>query len=71
MPGESPLSLPTPPEMPSLGTKSEIALSMESKNESKLAEFKVKAFAKYDKQEADGIGDKWSEMQRRQCDARY
>ncbi len=56
VPGEPPLSLPSPPEMPSLGTKSEIALSMESKNESKLAEFKVKAYAKRDKQEADGIG---------------
>jgi hypothetical protein len=57
VPGEPPLSLPSPPEMPSLGTKSEIALSMESKNESKLAEFKVKAYAERDKQEADGIGD--------------
>ena len=64
VPGEPPLSLPSPPEMPSLGTKSEIALSMESKNESKLAEFKVKAYAERDKQEADGIGDRWSEMQR-------
>ncbi len=45
VPGEPPLSLPSPPEMPSLGTKSEIALSKESKNESKLAEFKVKAYA--------------------------
>ena len=43
---------------------SEIALSMESKNESKVAEFKVKAYAERDKQEADGIGDRWSEMQR-------
>jgi hypothetical protein len=42
VPGEPPLSLPSPPEMPSLGTKSENALSMASKNESKLAEFKVK-----------------------------
>jgi hypothetical protein len=49
VPGEPSLSLPSPPEMPSLGTKSEIALSMESKNESKLAEFKVKAYAKRDK----------------------
>jgi hypothetical protein len=64
VPGEPPLSLPSPPEMPSLGTKSEIALSMESKNESKLAEFKVKAYAERDKREADGIGNRWSEMQR-------
>jgi hypothetical protein len=64
VPGEPPLSLPSPPEMPSLGTKSEIALSMESENASKLAEFKVTAYAKRDKQEADGIGDSWSEMQR-------
>ncbi len=64
VPGEPPLSLPSPPEMQSLGTKSEIALSMESKNESKLAEFKVKAYAKRDKREAVGIGDRWSEMQR-------
>jgi hypothetical protein len=62
--GEPPLSLPSPPEMPSLGTKSEIALSMESKNESKLAEFKVIAYAKRDKREAGGIGDRWSGMQR-------
>ena len=62
MPGEPPLSLPSPPEMPSLGTKYEIALSMESKNESKLAEFEVKAYAERDKREADGIGDRWSEM---------
>ncbi len=49
--------------MPSLGTKSEIALSMESKNEFKLAEYK---------QEADGIGDRWSEMQDAgEFDARY
>ncbi len=34
---------------------------MESKNESKLAEFKVKAYAERDKREADGIGDRWSE----------
>jgi hypothetical protein len=64
VPREPPLSLPSPPEMPSLGTKSEIALSMESKNESKLAEFKVKAYAERDKQESDGIGDVWLEMQR-------
>jgi hypothetical protein len=64
VPGEPPLSLPSPPEMPALGTKSEIALGMESKNESKLAEFKVKAYAKRDKQEADGIGDRLSEIQR-------
>jgi hypothetical protein len=62
VPGEPPLSLPSPPKMPSLGTKSEIALCMESKNESKLAEFKVKAYAKRDKQEAEGIGDRWSEI---------
>ncbi len=55
VPGEPPLPLSSPPEMPSLGTKSEIALSMESKNESKMAEFKVKAYAKRDKQEADGM----------------
>ncbi len=64
VPGEPPISLPSPPEMPSLGAKSEIALSMESKNETKLAEFKVKAYAERDKQEADGIGDRRSEMQR-------
>jgi hypothetical protein len=64
VPGEPPLPLPSPQEMPSLGTKSEIALSMESKNDSKLAEFKLKAYAKRDKREADGIGDRWSEMQR-------
>ncbi len=62
--GEPPLSLPSPPEMPSLGTKSEIALSMEGKNESKLAKFKVKAYAERDKREAGGIGGRWSEMQR-------
>jgi hypothetical protein len=55
VPGEPPLSLPSPPEMPSLSTKSEIALSMESKNESKLAEFKVKAYAKRDKCKTDEI----------------
>ena len=49
VPREPPLSLPSPPEMPSLGTKSEIALSMESKNESKLAEFKEKAYSERDK----------------------
>jgi hypothetical protein len=64
VPGEPLLSLPSPPEMPSFGTKSEIALSMVSKNEYKLAEFKAKAYAKRDKQESDGIGDRWSEMQR-------
>jgi hypothetical protein len=64
VPGEPPLSLPSPPEMPSLGTKSEIVLSMESKNEFKLTEFKVKAYVERDKQVADGIGDRWSEMQR-------
>ena len=64
VPREPPLSLPSPPEMSSLGTKSEIALSMESKNESKLAEFKVKAYSERDKREEDGIGDRWSEMQR-------
>jgi len=64
VPGEPPLSLPSPPDMPSLGTKSEIALSMESKNESKLAEFKEKAYSERDKREEDGIGDRWSEMQR-------
>ena len=51
VPGEPPLSLPSPPEMPSLGTKSEIVLSMDSKNESKLVEFKVKAYAERDKRE--------------------
>ena len=55
VPGKPPLSLLSPPKMPSLGTKSEIVLSMESKNESELAEFKVKAYAKRDKQEADGM----------------
>jgi hypothetical protein len=50
--------------MPSLGTKSEIVLSVESKNESKLAEFKVNAYAERDKRETDGTGDRWLEMQR-------
>jgi hypothetical protein len=59
------LALPSKPEMPSLGTKSEIVLSMERKNESKSAEFKVKAYAERDKLEADGVGYRWSEMQRR------
>jgi hypothetical protein len=49
VPGEPLLSLPSPSEMSSLGTKSEIVLSMESKNESKLAEIKVKAYAERDK----------------------
>ncbi len=64
VPGDPLQLMPSPPEMPSLGTKSKIALSMESKNESKLAEFKVKAYAERDKREADRIGDRWSEMQR-------
>ena len=69
VPREPPLSLPSPPEMLSLGTKSEIALSMESKNESKLAEFKVKAYSERDKREEDGIGDRVRYA--KECDARY
>jgi hypothetical protein len=49
VPREPLLSLPSPPDMPSLGTKSDIAFSMESKNESKLAEFKEKAYSERDK----------------------
>ncbi len=60
VPGEPPLSLPFPPEMPSIGTKSEIALSMESKKWVQIGwtEFKVKAYAERGKQEADRIGDR-------------
>ena len=64
VPGEPPLALPSPPEMQSLGTKSELDMTMKSRDENNLAEFKKKAYAERDRREADGVGDRWSEMQR-------
>ncbi len=64
VPGEPPLTLPSPPEMQSLCTKSKLAMNMKSRDENNLAKFKVKTFAKRDRREADGVGDRWSEMQR-------
>ena len=64
VPGEPPLTLPSPPEMQSLGTKSKLVMNMKSRDENNLAEFKVKTYAKRDRREADGVGDRWSEMQR-------
>ncbi len=64
VPGEPPLTLPSPPEMQSLGTKSEIAMTMKSRDENNLAEFKKKACVERDRRDTDGVGDRWSEMQR-------
>jgi hypothetical protein len=64
VPGEPPLTLPSPPEMQSLGTKSKLAMNVKSRDENNLAEFKVKTYAERDRREADGVGDRWSEMQR-------
>jgi hypothetical protein len=50
--------------MQSLGTKSKLAMNMKSRDENKLAEFKVKTYAKRERREANGVGDRWSEMQR-------
>jgi hypothetical protein len=49
--GKPPLTLPSPPEMQSLGTKSDLAMNMKSRNENNLAEFKVKTYAKRERQE--------------------
>ncbi len=39
-------------------------MNMKSRDENNLAEIKVKTYAKRDRREADGVGDRWSEMQR-------
>jgi hypothetical protein len=64
VPGEPPLTLPSPSEMQSLGTKSELSMTMKSRDENNLAEFKKKAYVERDRSKADGVGDRWSEMQR-------
>jgi hypothetical protein len=55
VPGEPPLTLPSPPEMQSLGTKSELAMNMKSRDENNLAELKAKTYTKRDRREADGV----------------
>jgi hypothetical protein len=64
VPGEPPLILPSPPEMQPLGTKSELAMNMKSRDVNNLAKFKRKAYVERDRREANGDGDRWSEMQR-------
>ena len=39
-------------------------MTMKSKDENNLAELKKKAYVERDRREADGVGDRWSEMQR-------
>ena len=39
-------------------------MNMKSRDENNLAEFKVKTYAKRDRRGVDGVGDRWSEMQR-------
>ena len=39
-------------------------MTMKSRDENNLAEFKKKAYDERDRREADGVGDRWSEMQR-------
>jgi hypothetical protein len=41
--GKPPLTLPSPSEIQSLGTKSELAMNIKSRDENNLAEFKRKA----------------------------
>ena len=57
--GKPPLTLPSPSEIQSLGTKSELAMNITSRDENNLAEFKVKTYAERDKRQADGVGDRW------------
>ena len=63
IPSEPPLSLPSPPELPSLGTISDLALVYKTASEEKIASFKEKSNKERDSREADGKGDKWSERQ--------
>ena len=63
VPGEPPLSLPSPPKMGKMGMTSELALSFKTADDSKLDEFKSKARKERDDREAAGRGDRWSEMQ--------
>ncbi len=65
VPGEPPLTLSSPPEMQFIGTKSELAVNMKSRDEKILAKFKRKAYVERDRREAGGVGDRWLEMQRR------
>ncbi len=65
VPRDPPLTLLSPPETQSHGTKSELAMTMKCRNENNLTEFKKKVNAvERDWREAEGVGDRWSEMQR-------
>lgn len=64
VPTEPPVTIPTLPNMQTLGTMSELAEDLEKLSEEKLIDFKKKAHDEIDQREERGDGDRWYERQR-------
>ena len=63
VPSEPPLTLPAPPDLPVIGTKASIDMTTGSFYADKLMNVKKQAYKERDAREAQGKGDRWSEMQ--------
>ena len=64
VPDEPPLDLPSPPDMPTLGTNSLDANGFDEKHNDRVREFKSKWRSERDNRMERGEGDRWSKMQK-------
>ena len=64
VPTEPPVDLPSPPDMPTLGTTSSDADGLADTHNERMIAFKTKWRSKRDDRMEGGVGDKWSKMQK-------
>jgi len=64
VPAEPPVDLPSPPDMPTLGTTSSDADGLADTHNERMIAFKTKWRSKRDDRMEGGVGDKWSKMQK-------
>ena len=64
LPTMAPLKLPTPPNVPTLGTMSELGKDLYEQTENEQVKLRNEAQEERDRREERGEGDRWSEMQR-------
>jgi hypothetical protein len=64
VPDEPPVDLPSPPDMPTLGTTSSDANGFDDKHNDRVREFKSKWRSERDTRMERGEGDRWSKMQK-------
>ena len=63
VPDDTPVKLPTAPDVCTLGTLSAIGNELETKSLATITEFKHKGREERDRREKEGLGDRWGEKQ--------